>query len=114
MKLCMASHIVLDEIIDLEGKKTESLGGPVCYGSLLAKTFNFQSVPATRAGKDILESEMQLTKCNIRLNKSQVDPINPTTRFRLISKKMVVENYSYCLDAPRLQLMIFKIVTHLF
>ncbi len=87
MKLCMASHIVLDEIIDLEGKKTESLGGPVCYGSLLAKTFNFQSVPATRAGKDILESEMQLTKCNIRLNKSQVDPINPTTRFRLISKK---------------------------
>ena len=83
----MASHIVLDEIIDLEGKNTESLGGPVCYGSLLAKTFNFQSVPATKAGKDILDKVTHLAKCNIHLDKSQIDPTNPTTRFRLISKK---------------------------
>ncbi len=87
MKLCMASHIVLDEIIDLEGKNTESLGGPVCYGSLLAKTFKFSSVPATKAGQDIFDKIGQLAKCNINLEKSQVDPISPTTRFRLASKK---------------------------
>lgn len=54
---------------------------------IIGKHLQLSVLPATRAGKDILESEMQLTKCNIRLNKSQVDPINPTTRFRLISKK---------------------------
>jgi sugar/nucleoside kinase (ribokinase family) len=83
----MASHIVLDEIIDLEGKNTESLGGPVCYGSLLAKTFKFSSVPATKAGQDIFDEVGQLVKCNINLEKSQVDPTSPTTRFRLVSKK---------------------------
>ena len=87
MKLCMASHIVLDEIIDLEGEHTESLGGPVCYGSLLAKTFKFNSIPATKAGQDILNRVGQLTKCNINLEKSQIDLKSPTTRFRLVSKK---------------------------
>ena len=87
MKLCMTSHIVLDEIIDLEGKYLESLGGPVCYGSLLAKTFKFDSNPATKVGYDISDKVDLLKKYNINLVESQIDSSYPTTRFRLISKK---------------------------
>jgi len=88
MKLCIASHVVLDEIINLDGKNTESLGGPVCYGSLLSKTFNFKAMPATKVGSDIFEKKSkELRSCNINLEQNQIDPHNPTTRFRLISKK---------------------------
>lgn len=87
MKLCMTSHIVLDEIIDLEGKYVESLGGPVCYGSMLAKTFKFDSNPATKVGQDIADKVDLLKKCNINLAETQIDPVDPTTRFRLVLKK---------------------------
>lgn len=84
MKICIASHVALDEIIDVWGEKTESLGGPVCYGSILAKTFNFNTFVATRVGYDI-DGKLQLLKdCNIFLTKNQVDRSNPTTKFRLI------------------------------
>lgn len=86
MSLCVASHVVLDEIIDSEGGISESLGGPVCYGSLLAKTFNFTAHPATKAGRDILPKRDTLQECNIILNDDQIDNNNPTTRFRLVSK----------------------------
>lgn len=84
MKICIASHVALDEIIGLEGEKTESLGGPVCYGSLLAKTFNFQTFTATRVGNDITGKLQLLRDCNIFLTENQVDKSNPTTKFRLI------------------------------
>lgn len=87
MKLCIASHVVLDEIINLDGENTESLGGPVCYGSLLTKTFNFKAMPATKVGSDIFEKKSELRDCNINLEQNQIDAHNPTTRFRLISKK---------------------------
>lgn len=88
MKLCIASHVVLDEIINLDGENTESLGGPVCYGSLLTKTFNFKAMPATKVGSDIFEKKSKdLRNCNINLEQNQIDAHNPTTRFRLISKK---------------------------
>ena len=67
MKLCIASHVALDEIIDLEGEKTESLGGPVCYGSLLAKTFNFDTFVATRVGNDMSGKIEMLRNSNIFL-----------------------------------------------
>ncbi len=88
MKLCIASHVVLDEIIHLDGKNTESLGGPICYGSLLTKTFNLKSVPATKIGLDIVKKKSEeLISCNINLEEHQIDANNPTTRFRLIAKK---------------------------
>ncbi len=87
MKVCIASHVALDEIIDLEGEKTESLGGPVCYGSLLAKTFNFNAFAATRVGKDMVGKLQLLRDCNIFLNENQIDMSNPTTKFRLILNK---------------------------
>ena len=39
MKLGIASHIVIDSIIDSEGTEIESLGGPACYASVMARTF---------------------------------------------------------------------------
>lgn len=87
MKICIASHIVLDEIVDLEGKSTESLGGPVCYGSLLAKAFNCSTITATRAGFDILDKKEILKNCNIFLREDQIDNTKPTTRFRLVLNK---------------------------
>ena len=87
MKLCIASHIALDEIIDPEGEKTESLGGPVCYGSLLAKTFNFDTFAATRVGNDMVGKLQLLRNSNIFLTENQIDRSNPTTKFRLILNK---------------------------
>jgi sugar/nucleoside kinase (ribokinase family) len=86
MKLCVASHVVLDEIIDINGKISESLGGPVCYGSLLAKPFGFIATPATKAGGDILPMTETLKACNIVLASNQIDMVMPTTRFRLVSR----------------------------
>jgi sugar/nucleoside kinase (ribokinase family) len=87
MKICIASHVALDEIIDLRGEKTESLGGPVCYGSLLAKTFNFSTFAATRVGNDMVRKLQLLRDCNIFLTENQIDKSNPTTKFRLILNK---------------------------
>lgn len=87
MKICIASHVALDEIVDLEGKKTESLGGPVCYGSLLAKTFNITTFAATRVGNDMAGKVHMLKDCNIFLTDNQVDKTSPTTKFRLILNK---------------------------
>lgn len=84
MKVCIASHVALDEIIDLEGQKTESVGGPVCYGSILAKTFSFDTYAATRVGNDIAGKLQLLRDCNIILTDNQVDRLNPSTKFRLI------------------------------
>lgn len=84
MKICIASHVALDEIIDLRGEKTESLGGPVCYGSLLAKTFNFNTFAATKVGNDMVGKLQLLRDCNIFLTENQIDESNPTTKFRLI------------------------------
>ncbi|KAA2279153.1 PfkB family carbohydrate kinase [Candidatus Nitrosocosmicus agrestis] len=86
MKLCVASHVVLDEIINANGESSESLGGPVCYGSLLAKTFGFAATPATKAGGDILPMLESLKACNVILKSSQIDKEMPTTRFRLVSR----------------------------
>ena len=55
MKIGIASHVVFDIMQDIEGKITESLGGPVCYGSIIAKTFNFDTLLFTKAGYDIGE-----------------------------------------------------------
>ncbi len=87
MKICIASHVALDEIIDLEGEKTESLGGPVCYGSLLAKTFNFDTFVATRVGNDISGKIEMLRNSNIFLKDNQIDKASPSTKFRLILNK---------------------------
>ena len=87
MKICIASHVALDEIIDLEGEKTESLGGPVCYGSLLAKTFNFNAFVATRVGNDIAGKVEMLRNSNIILTDNQIDKTSPSTKFRLILNK---------------------------
>ncbi len=87
MKICIASHVALDEIIDLRGEKTESLGGPVCYGSLLAKTFNFNTFAATKVGNDMAGKLQLLRDCNIFLTENQIDKSNPTTKFRLILNK---------------------------
>ena len=77
MKVCIASHVALDEIIDLDGEKTESLGGPVCYGSRLAKTFSFDTFAATKVGNDIVDKSQLLRDCNIFLRENQIDKLNP-------------------------------------
>ena len=57
MKVGIASHIVIDSIIDSEGTTIESLGGPACYASVIAKTFNLDVVLFTKVGNDISDKE---------------------------------------------------------
>lgn len=87
MKVCIASHVAFDEIIDLEGQKIESLGGPVCYGSILTKTFSFDCLAATKVGNDILVKSQLLRDCNIFLKENQIDKSHLTTKFRLVLNK---------------------------
>jgi hypothetical protein len=87
MKIGIASHIVFDIVQDIEENRTESLGGPVCYGSLIAKTFNFDTLLFTKAGYDIDEKLEVLKGDNIHIRDDQIDKDNPTTRFKLNFEK---------------------------
>ena len=89
MKIGIASHIVKDSIIDSEGNKIESLGGPACYGSTIAKTFKVDSHLFTKAGKDIYNDLEFLKKNNIHLENDQIDKNNLTTQFQIVLDKEV-------------------------
>ena len=87
MKIGIASHIVIDSITDSEGTKTESLGGPACYGSVIAKTFNLDVALFTKVGNDISDKSKFLEENDIFIKNDQIDEKNPTTRFQLFLSK---------------------------
>jgi sugar/nucleoside kinase (ribokinase family) len=87
MKVGIASHIVIDSIIDSEGTTIESLGGPACYASVIAKTFKLDVVLFTKVGNDISDKETFLKENGISIKKDQIDDKNPTTRFQLYLDK---------------------------
>jgi sugar/nucleoside kinase (ribokinase family) len=87
MKIGIASHIVIDSIIDTEGIKIESLGGPACYGSVIAKTFNLKIDLFTKIGNDISNKLEFLKENNIFIKNDQIDEKNPTTRFQIFLNK---------------------------
>jgi sugar/nucleoside kinase (ribokinase family) len=88
MKIGIASHIVKDSITDIEGNKIESLGGPACYGSIIAKTFKIDSFLFTKIGKDIYNNNLEfLKRNNIHIENDQIDNNNPTTQFQLVLNK---------------------------
>ncbi len=85
MKIGIFSHIVLDTIKDTEGFEIESLGGPSCYGNVIAKTFNFNVILFTKIGHDLNSEKIQyLNQNSIYIKPDQIDDKNPTTRFKLI------------------------------
>jgi sugar/nucleoside kinase (ribokinase family) len=87
MKIGIASHIVKDSITDIEGNKIESLGGPACYGSTIAKTFKVEPHLFTKVGNDIHNNLEFLKKNNIHLENDQIDKNNSTTQFQLVLNK---------------------------
>lgn len=85
MKIGIFSHIVLDSIRDTDGVETESLGGPSCYGNVIAKTFDFSVVLFTKIGHDLNNEKLAyLNQNSIHIKPDQIDDKNPTTRFRLV------------------------------
>jgi sugar/nucleoside kinase (ribokinase family) len=87
MKIGIVSHIVKDSIIDAEGIEIESLGGPACYGSVIAKTFKLDVSLFTKVGSDISNQLEFLKKNNIFIRNDQIDEKNPTTQFQLLLNK---------------------------
>ncbi len=88
MKLGIFSHIVLDSIKGTEGYETESLGGPSCYGTLIAKTFNLDVVLFTKIGHDLDTKKLDYLKQNsIYVRLDQIDDKKPTTRFKLVMNR---------------------------
>lgn len=87
MKIGIVSHIVKDSIIDTEGTKIESLGGPACYGSVIAKTFKLNVSLFTKVGNDIFNKLEFLKENNIFIKSDQIDENNPTTQFQLFLNK---------------------------
>src|SRR3712207_7432085 len=72
-KIAIASNIVFDIIVDIDGNTIESLGGPACYGSIIAKTFGFDTILATKVGRDIHQKNDLLIKHGISLENSKID-----------------------------------------
>jgi sugar/nucleoside kinase (ribokinase family) len=85
MKIAIASHIVLDSIKDTEGRTTQSLGGPACYGGFTAKQFGFEVILATKVGKkDFSHVNMKVLRDHgININEHQMVD-SATTKFELI------------------------------
>jgi sugar/nucleoside kinase (ribokinase family) len=87
MKIAVASHIALDTIQDMQGRITESLGGPACYGSITARRFNFKVKLATKVGRDFSEdNRLMLCTNGIDIDDSLFTD-SPTTRFRIVQRK---------------------------
>jgi sugar/nucleoside kinase (ribokinase family) len=87
MKIGIASHVVIDSIIDSEGAKIESPGGPACYGSVIAKTFGLNVELFTKVGNDISDKLKFLEENGISIKNDQIDEKSPTTRFQLFLNK---------------------------
>lgn len=87
MNIAVASHIVLDTIQDMQGRITESLGGPACYCSITARKFNLKVKLATKVGKDFSQDYRLMLRNNGIDIEDSLFTDNPTTRFRIILKK---------------------------
>jgi sugar/nucleoside kinase (ribokinase family) len=87
MKIAVASHIALDTIQDIQGKITESLGGPACYCSITARRFNFKVKLATKVGRDFSQDNRLMLRTNGIDIEDSLFTENPTTRFRIIQRK---------------------------
>ncbi len=87
MKIAVASHIALDTIQDMQGRITESLGGPACYSSITARRFNFKVKLATKVGKDFSQDNRLMLRTNGIDIEDNFFTDNPTTRFRIIQRK---------------------------
>ncbi len=89
MKAAIVSHTVIDHIQD-EHRNTiaDSLGGPTCYGGLIAKKFGFDVIPVTKVGNDFSVNNKRLLHENgIEINHSHIANNSPTTRFLITIKK---------------------------
>ena len=86
MRIGIASHIVIDTIQSLDGRITESIGGPSCYCGITSTKFGFDVSLATKVGKDFPKDFYKILQSNnIRLNDTQLTEA-PTTRFHIISQ----------------------------
>jgi sugar/nucleoside kinase (ribokinase family) len=86
LRIAIASHIVLDTIKSIDGRITESIGGPPCYCGITSREFGFDVSLATKLGKDFpkdLYDILQNKKISLTY-RHIVDA--PTTRFQIISK----------------------------
>jgi sugar/nucleoside kinase (ribokinase family) len=87
MNIAVASHIALDTIQDMQGRITESLGGPACYCSVTARKFNLKVKLATKVGKDFSQNYRTMLSNNGIDIEDGLFTDSPTTRFRIILKK---------------------------
>ena len=86
MKIGIASHIVLDTIKSLDGRTSESVGGPPCYCGLTARRFGFNVNLATLIGRDFPSEARKMLRDNDLIVSDRQVVEAPTTRFNLISE----------------------------
>lgn len=78
MKLGVFSHCVIDTIT-IRDKTFEQIGGPACYGSIMARKFKFNVDLYTKFGSDFPEEYLKKNNINIKNSLSTKD----TTRFKI-------------------------------
>jgi sugar/nucleoside kinase (ribokinase family) len=84
LKIGIASHVVLDTIKGVDGRVTESMGGPPCYCGITARRFGFDVELATKVGGDFADDKRNILRdSNINLREWHVAPEAKTTRFGL-------------------------------
>ncbi len=84
MRIGVAAHIVLDTIMDRNGKVTESMGGPPCYCGITARRFGFDVELLTKVGGDFQNHHQNILRDNgITVRDGHFDRDAKTTRFLL-------------------------------
>jgi sugar/nucleoside kinase (ribokinase family) len=86
LRIAIASHIALDKIKSVDGRVTESIGGPPCYGGITSRRFGFGVSLVTKVGRDLPKELYNLLQNNdISLSDSVVVDA-PTTKFQIVSR----------------------------
>jgi sugar/nucleoside kinase (ribokinase family) len=83
MKVAIISNVVEDEIIDLDGEITVSVGGPPFYCGLIARKYGIDVSLITKFGKDLDIQYINLLKKNKIYFDSTIQSDLPTTSFVL-------------------------------
>ena len=83
MKVAIISNVVQDEIINLDGETTISVGGPPFYCGLTARKYGIDVSLITKFGKDLDIQYLDLLKKNKIYFDTTTPTELPTTRFVL-------------------------------
>ena len=107
MKAAILSNLVVDEIVSIDLKSSQSLGGPAAYCGITARKFGFDTTLFTHFGKDLDPQYLDYLKNQgISFNCPHYSDL-PTTRFVLknfeTDRELTLESKCGALDIAEIK-----------